>query len=258
MRHLLFEYNYNFSDSSNLAPLSDVLVQLTPYWYSLRPKNFPLQDGEAVVAAAAAAAEMPAAAAVDMPAAAAQPPPPPPPAAAAAAANESKFNYTPAAYQSMQYFVLKPGEWFYIVFAGGEKEKELRPDFVYEVKPSWPTLGLRQMNTFLGLIGQNNFVETHICVHQGALLGHLLQMEEVYTCFTMFSRQDMDKIIQTFNEQQCNEEDNNIDDADDDDDDDDADDDDHHNDDDDDNDDDDQDDGYDTVDSSQDIQVIEP
>ncbi len=174
MRKLIYEYS-PLNRGDVLAPLADVSDVQSPYWQSLHAYAPPRdsRDSNAVVAAAAATADV--------------------------AAFEKKLIYTPCSYVAAQYFVVKPQEWFIIIFTCQPCD-DPRPDVLYDPVAAWPVPELEISKYEMALLVQNSSRQTSIAVHEKSRLHHLLQMRPLDSCF----------ILLRHDKQQHDNEDSNI------------------------------------------------
>ena len=174
MRKLIYEYS-PLNRGDVLAPLADVSDVQSPYWQSLHAYAPPTsRDSNAAAAATAAAADV--------------------------AAFEKKLIYTPCSYVATEYFVVKPQEWFIIIFTCQPCD-DPRPDVLYDPVAAWPMPELEISKYQMALLVQNNSRYASIAVHEKSRLHHLLQLQTLDSCFTLLRHDD---------KQQQNNEDSNI------------------------------------------------
>ena len=206
MRKLFYEYSpmmgvdeddddQTLSSSSSSSASDAVIRRVSSVWLSLRTKATaaaPLA-GEAAAAAMAeeAAADIPS---ITTPAAAAAEAAAATPAEAPSSAGP-KLVYSPRAYKSVSSFVIKPDEWFLIIFTGFDANG-YRPDVIYNLKPAWPRLAFELHDHHLTLLVQNLSSETYICVHKGTRLHHLLRMRHVDACFTLVPEKERQEAME--------------------------------------------------------------
>ena len=176
MRNIIYEYRpVHQAMEGDLLPLSAVFHNTSPYWHCLNATATPPFGTNATAVAAAAAAAAAATAAVH------------------AAVNEQKLVYTPCSYVAADYFIIKPEEWFRIIFTG-PSHSEPRPDVIYDPVAAWPMPELELCKYQLALLVQNSSRQANIAVHKGSRLHHLLQVDSLDSCFTLVRGNDNDNM----------------------------------------------------------------